>query len=283
MAPRQTPTVRQRRFGTELRRLRDAAGMSAPKAAELLGSDRTMISNIESGRFGISEERLRRLASIYGCDDSVLIDALATMTGGRKGGWWEEYRGKIPPDFLDVSEVEHHAMRLRTVQTALLPGLFQTEDSARAQFDLVVPRLPRLEVELRVAHRMARQAVVTGDDPIPFVGVIHEAALRMQVGGRGVAREQLRHLLTEGERDNVTLLVVPFAAGGFPLIGDSVMYAEATIPNLDTVHMDSPTGAVFIDAPTQLSNFRKTLDMVEAVALTASKSKDLILTVLKEL
>src|SRR4051812_34233353 len=113
MAPRHAPTIRQRRFGAEIRRLRDAAGLSAPVAAERLGVDRTMNSNIESGRFGISEERLRRLASIYECDDGELLDALAAMTGGRTRGWWDEYRGKIPPDFLDVAEIEHHATSLR--------------------------------------------------------------------------------------------------------------------------------------------------------------------------
>jgi hypothetical protein len=244
-----------------------------------------MISNIEAGRFGISDERLRRLASIYECDDPSLIDALAAMTGGsRKGGWWEEYRGKIPPGFLDVSEIEHHAVGLRTVQTAHLPGLFQTEDHARAVFDLFVPPLPRLEVELRVAHRLSRQAVVTGDDRVPYVGIIHEAALRMQLGGRNVARTQLDHLLEASEQGNSTFLVVPFAAGGFPLLGDSsVLYAEAPNPRLDTVHMDSPTGAVFIDSPTQLAHFRSRLDLAEKVALTPEKSRELICGIARDL
>lgn len=247
--------------------------MSAPQAAGLLGTDRTMISNIESGRFGISEERLRRLTSIYECDDQALIDALTAMTGGRKSGWWEEYRGKIPPDFLDVSEVEHHAVSLRTVQTAHLPGLFQTEEHARALFDCFVPALPRLEVELRVAHRLARREVLAR---APYAGIVHEAALRMQLGGRKVTRRQLEHLLAESDRENVVLRVVPFSAGGHPLIGDSVLYAEAPNPHLDTVHMDSPTGAVFIDSPTQLAHFRKRLDLIGQVALTATESQDLI-------
>ncbi|MEU6029174.1 helix-turn-helix transcriptional regulator [Streptomyces tauricus] len=284
MAPRQAPTILQRRFGTELRRLREATGMSAPTAAEHLGTDRTVISNVEAGRFGISEERLRRLISIYECDDLALVDALVELTGGRKSGWWEEYRGKIPPSFLDVSALENYATRLRTVQIAHLPGLFHTEDHARAIFELPAPPLPRLEVELRVAHRIARQAVVTGDHPIPYVGVIHEAAVRMQLGGRSVARAQLRYLLEAGERPNVTLRVIPFAAGGFPLLGDSsVMYAEAPNSHLDTVQMDSPTGAVFIDSPAQLANFRTRLDLVEQVALTPSKSRDFIRTIAKEL
>ncbi|MFD7662432.1 helix-turn-helix domain-containing protein [Streptomyces sp. NPDC059788] len=284
MAPRHTPTIRQRRFGAELRRLREAADMSAPTAANLLGTDRTVISNIEAGRFGISDERLRRLASIYECDDVALIDALSQMAGSRKGGWWEEYRGKIPPGFLDVAELEHDAVRLRSVQTAHLPGLFQTEDHARAVFELFTPQLPRLEVELRVAHRLRRQSVITGDRPVPYVGVIHEAALRMQLGGRDVARTQLDHLLESSDRDDVTLLVIPFAAGGFPLMGDSsVLYASSANSRLDTVQMDSPTGAIFIDAPTQLAHFRTRLDLAGKRALTPKESADYIREIAREL
>lgn len=257
--------------------------MSAPTAATLLGADRTAISNIESGRFGISEERLRRLATIYECSDDELIDALTRMTGGRKGGWWDEYRGKIPPGFLDVSELEDGAARIRTAQTAHLPGLFQTEDHARAIFDLMVPPLPRLEVELRVAHRLARQNVVTGDNPVPYLGTIHEAALRIQLGGRKVARAQLAYLLEVSERENVTFRVIPFTAGGFPWAGNSILYVEAPIRQLDTVQMDAPTGAVFFDSPTQLANFRARLDQIEDVALAPEESRDLIRSVAKEL
>ncbi|AXE80347.1 helix-turn-helix domain-containing protein [Streptomyces atratus] len=283
MAPRQAPTVRQRRFGTELRRLREATGMSAPKAAELLGTDRTTISNMEAGRFGISEERLRRLASIYECVDPTLVDALATMTGGRKAGWWDEYRGKIPPDFLEVSELEHHASSLRTLQTAHLPGMFQTEDHARALFDLFIPALPRLEIELRIAQRLARHQVLTNTPVIPYKGLIHESALRMQVGGRHVAKAQLKHLLKESERDNVTLLVIPFSIGGFPMAGDSVLYAAAHSHHLDTVQVDSPIGAVYFDSPTQLTNFRRRLDAVEQAALNPTQSQDVILTIANDL
>ncbi len=234
---------------------------------------------------GIARDTLRSVLTRHGLPQLIpsLVEALAAMTGGRKTGWWEEYRGKIPPGFLDVSEIEHHAVRLRTVQTAYLPGLFQIEEHARAIFDLFLPPLPRLEVELRVAHRLARQVVVTGDSPKPYVGVIHESALRMQFGGPKVARAQLDHLLQASERDNVTLLVIPFSAGGFPLIGDSVLYAEASHPRLDTVHLDAPTGAVFIDSPTQLMHFRAKLDGVEKVALTPEKSRDFIREIAKDL
>ncbi|MGW6154149.1 helix-turn-helix domain-containing protein [Streptomyces sp. NPDC055144] len=279
MAPRQAPSIRQRRFGAELRRLREAAGHSAPQAAALLGTDRTTISNVEAGRFGISEQRLRRLASIYECDEPDLIDALALMTGGRKAGWWDDYRGQVPPDFLDVAELEHHATSLRTLQTAHIPGMFQLEDHARALFDLFIPALPRLEVELRIAQRLARHQVLTKASPTQYTGLIHEAALRMQVGGTHVAKAQLQHLTEESERENVTLQVIPFSAGGYPMAGDSVLYATAPSSHLDTVQVDAPTGAVFFDSPTQLTNFRRRLDAVEQVALSAEQSRVLILEI----
>ena len=239
--------------------------------------------NTEAGRFGISEQRLRRLASIYECDDPTLVDALAAMTGGRSSGWWDEYRGKVPPDFLDVAELEHHATSLRTLQTAHLPGMFQVEDHARALFDLYIPALPRLEVELRIAQRLARHTVITKTPPVTYRGLIHEAALRMQVGGHHVAKAQLTHLLEESERDNVELLVIPFSVGGFPMAGDSVLYAAADSPHLDTVQVDSPIGAVFFDSPTQLVNFRRRLDAVEQVALNPSQSRDTILEIIRDL
>lgn len=283
MAPRQTPTVRQRRFGMELRRLRESAGLSAPRAAELLGTDRTTISNVEAGRFGISQQRLRRLTSIYECDDEGFVEALAAMPAGRKSGWWEEYRGKVPPDFLDLAELEHHAQELRTLQTAHLPGLFQTEEHARALFDAFIPALPRLEVELRIAQRLTRREVITRESPVRYTGLVHEAALRMQFGGRDTAKAQLAFLLKESERENVSLRVIPFVAGGYPMIGDSVLYATAGHPRLDTVQLDTPTGAVFFDSALQLANFRKRLDAVEQVALPPKESRDIILGVMREL
>ncbi|MGJ5891450.1 helix-turn-helix domain-containing protein [Streptomyces niveiscabiei] len=284
MAPRQSPTILQRRFGVELKRLREAANMSVPIAAEHLGTDRTVISNVEAGRFGISEERLRRLATIYQCDNDALIETLAAMTGGRKSGWWEEYRGKLPPTFLDVSALEDFAVRLRTVQVAHLPGLFHTEDHCRAIFELVVPPLPRLELELRVAHRLGRQQVITGNNPTPYVGYIHETALRMQIGGRDTTRAQLRYLVEASQRPNVSLRVIPFAVGGFPLFGDaSVLYADGPNLHLDTVQLDTPTGGMFVDSPTQLANFRKKLTLVDKVALNSTKSRDFIRTIAREL
>jgi hypothetical protein len=264
--------------------MREQAGISVQQAASLLGTDRTMVSNIEAARTGLSEERVRQLASLYKCPDPALIDALAGMTGPRRPShWWDEYRGKIPEGHLEVSEVEHYATRICTAQTVHLPGLLQTEDHARAIFELTVPKLSRLDVELRVAHRLGRQKVLTGDNPTPYVGIIHEAALRLEFGGRDVARTQLEYLAGASEHDHITLLVIPFSTGGFHGAGQSVLYAEGAVPQLDTVQLDTALGAHFVDAPTPLTNYRSLLDLMERSALTPDESRKLIRSVAGEL
>ncbi|MFD7970045.1 helix-turn-helix domain-containing protein [Streptomyces clavifer] len=284
MAQRSTPTGRQRRLATEVRRMREQAGVSIQGAATLLGSDRTMISNIEAGRTGLSADRVRQIACHYGCGDSELIDALAEMAGGRRAKhWWDEYRGKLPDGHLDISEMEHFATRIRTAQTVHLPGLFQIEDHARAIFEFTVPRLPRLEVELRVAHRMSRQAVVTGESPTPYLGIIHEAALRLAFGGREVTRRQLDYLAEVSELTHVTLLVIPFHAGAFHGAGQSILYTEGPVTQLDTVQLDTSFGGHFIDAPTPLGNYRSLLGLMEGSALPPDESRDLIRSIAREL
>lgn len=162
--------------------------MSTQQAAALLGVDRTRIPNIESGRFGISAERVRTLAFNYGCPDTGLVDLLAGMAHERDRGWWEEHRGLLPPALLDIAELEFHASELETSVTTHIPGLLQTEEHARAVFDTAVPPLPGPDLEARLALRLRRQQVLDRDRPVRYEAVIHEAALRMQFGGPKAAR-----------------------------------------------------------------------------------------------
>ncbi|MEU1675448.1 helix-turn-helix transcriptional regulator [Streptomyces roseifaciens] len=283
MPPRTMPTERQKRLGVELRKMRTAAGISTDYAAGLLGLDRGKISNIESGVRTISPERLRTLACNYACDDEDYIQALAAMAADRDRGWWERFRGSIPAGLLDIAELEWHAVRLRTSQMMHIPGLLQTEDYARTIFEGVLPRLPRLEVELHVAHRMQRQQVFERAKPLDYAGYIHEAALRMHFGGREVMRDQLKHLLLMSERKNLLLRVVPVETGAFPGAGHATLYAEGPVARLDTVQLDSASGPVFVSAEAQLARYRGYLEWMERAALDAGQSRDFISGIMSDL
>ncbi|MFE4051745.1 helix-turn-helix domain-containing protein [Streptomyces sp. YIM B13518] len=259
-----------------MRKLRVTAGMTTEHAAALLNVPRTNVPNMESGRSGISAERVRTLAGNYGCTDQALVEALAAMAAGREKGWWEAYRGQLRDGFLDIAEMEWYATRLRIAVTMHLPGLLQTEDHARAVFEAVIPRLPSDDIDIRIAHRIDRQQVLDRPSPPTLDVILHEAALRMEFGGPAVARRQLEHLLRMSERENVTLRVIPFKAGGFPGAGQSVIYADATVPRLDTVELDNTHGPEFIDNEVQLAKYRAQLDSAQRLALAPPASRDFI-------
>nr|WSZ15178.1 helix-turn-helix transcriptional regulator [Streptomyces canus] len=278
MVLRREPTARQVRLGTELRRLREAAGLTAIEAAALLGANRAQMSHIESGLAGVSEERLRRLASHYACTDKEFIEALAAMATDRTRGWWEDYRGLLPTSFLDLSELEHHARFQHHVAVLYVPGLLQTEDYARAVFSDRLPELTYDEMELRIQHRKARQQIT-----IPYTAVIHEAALRIRVSDRIASKAQLARLLELSEADHITLRAIPFDLDGFARASSTMSYVGGPLPKLDTVVRDTPHGSIFVDAEAQLRSYRTRFHMVEAVSLEPDQTRDFIHRLAEEL
>ncbi|MFE9000991.1 helix-turn-helix domain-containing protein [Streptomyces sp. NPDC007875] len=283
MPMRSVPTARQLRLGTELRRLRERAGLTSTEAGSLLGTNQTTISNIEASRLGVSADRLRALSRNYSCADEALIAALIDMAAQRKRGWWEEYREILPTGLLDLAELEHHAVALRTAYIAHVPGLLQTAEHAREIFRQVVPTLSPPEVEHRVSHRIKRQAILYGDKPTPYTAIAHEAALRMRFGGSEMARAQLQHILDMSEHSHIKVVVIPFEAGSFPGSGQSILYATGQVPQLDTVQLDTEHGSELLDASAQLEKYRVVLDRMETVALPESRSRDLIQSIIRTL
>ncbi|MFJ1749910.1 Scr1 family TA system antitoxin-like transcriptional regulator [Streptomyces sp. NPDC088116] len=160
MTARPSPTARRIRLAAELRKLRERAGMTASAAASLLGTSSGQLSNVETGRFGVSADRIRAMARAYDCQDQAYVEALTLMTGDRSRGWWEQYLDVLPVGLLDLAELEHHAVAPRTAYTAHMPGLLQTADHARVVFQQVVPELSPPEIEHRVSHRVKRQDVI---------------------------------------------------------------------------------------------------------------------------
>jgi transcriptional regulator with XRE-family HTH domain len=281
--PKRHLTGRRLRLGAELRKLREATGMKAREAAALLGADSVQISQIESGVAGVSAARVRRLAAHYACTDEALIEALAAMAADRTRGWWEEYRGVLPPVFLDTAEVEHHATFLREVVITHVPGLLQTADYARAVYSYMVPGLPQSELNPRVEHRMRRRAVIEGDAPTPYETLIHEFALRIRVSDRDVARAQLREILDQIEQGHANVRVIPTDQDGFAGAGASMMYTGGPVPQLDTGLRDAPTGTAFIDVAPQLKQLLTLFLKVEKAALDPMASRDFIHRLSKEL
>lgn len=283
MTMRSQPTARHVRLGSELRKLREAAGKPAKEIAGLLGSSSAHMSQIEAGSSAISEERLRRLAAHCACTDEELIEALVAMATERTRGWWDEYKGVLPQVNLDVAEAEHHAKFLREVVITHVPGLLQTPEYARAVFGYMRPELPESELAPRVDHRMKRRAVIEGDNPTPYETIIHEFALRIRVADRQASTAQLRRILAEIEEGHATVRVIPTDQDGFGGADASLMYMGGPLPLLDTGLLDAPTGTMFIDAQAELNRLRTLFRRVQTASLDPTASRDLIHRLVKEL
>ncbi|MEV0472222.1 helix-turn-helix domain-containing protein [Streptomyces prunicolor] len=276
MPPRTSPTLRQLRLGTELRRMREQSGLAINDAATALGVSRTHITNVELARFGVSEQRVRALASIYDTPDQAYVDALVGMTQDRKPGWWEEYRGFIGAGAVDLAELEFHATGLHVFAAMHVPGLLQTEEYARAVLAERVPVWPGPELRRRLSHRMKRRDILDRETPVSCTFVVHEAALRLCFGGPDVMRAQLKELVESSRRRNITVRVIPFSSGGFPVPGLTVSYTSGPVPQLDTVQLDTSIATEFLDAPTQLSNYRVLMERITKAALPKKESREFI-------
>ncbi|MGW7555290.1 helix-turn-helix domain-containing protein [Streptomyces rimosus] len=278
------PTVRQRRLGAELRRLREHAELSVTRAGELFGAPQSRISNIEAGNYAVSADRVRALARLYECSDDALVQALAAMTGGRTRGWWDEYRELLPAALVEVAEFEHEATALRVAVLVAMPGLLQCAEHVRAAYNQNVPALRPFEIEHCTAFRIRRQGVLHREMPLPYEAVIHEAALRMGIGGTDVVRAQLRHLMDMSEHENVTIQVIPFGRADFPAAGGQpITYVCGPVPQLDTVLLDADHGLEVLHAEDQLARYREVLDRMRRCALDPAESRTFIHKIAKSL
>ncbi|MEV6593570.1 helix-turn-helix domain-containing protein [Streptomyces acidicola] len=273
MPARSFVTARQARVGAEVRKLRERSGRSIREASELTGIAQSKISMMEAGRVGVSAVRVRHLASQYACDDVALVQALVAMATERGNGWWEEHRETVPAGYMNVAELEHHAVELRTFQTVHVPGLLQTEEQMRGIFASSVPSLSVEQRDARVRFRLRRQEIL---GKVAYQAVIHEAALRIRAADNKVARDQLLHILEQSERHQVTVRVVPFDVDGLAGISTPLVYATGPVPQLDTVLVDTMHGGAYLDAEAQLNRYRAILRTIEGMALDAVESRDFI-------
>lgn len=282
MPPRLNPTLRQRRIGTELRKMREAAGLSTATLSRDLGIDRTQVSQIESAKVGVSPERLRSFAAACKCMNLPLIEALESAIQDRSKGWWEEYRGTIPNGFLEVAELEKSADSLMLWVVTHMPGPCQTISYASSVFGRLIPPIPRHELEARTTFRMQRKADLRRDQK-PITCFIYESVLWTRFGGTPILQEQLASLLEDSEQPWVTLRVVPFDIDTFPGAVENLTYAFGAVPELDTVEVESSRGPIYLDAASELSSYRSIFNRTESTALSESASRDLIRKIARNL
>jgi transcriptional regulator with XRE-family HTH domain len=284
MTGEQSPTVRRRRLALELRRLREAAKLTCEEVADRLECSASKISRVETGRVSVSPRDVRDMLDIYGVPVEQRAALVQLARDSRQKGWWHAYSDTIQPHFATYLGLESAASEIRIYEVSLIPGLLQTEDYARAVIRAGMMTGPAEDLDRRVELQMARQPALTRDDPPRLWAVLDEAALRRRVGGAGLMRLQLEHLLGLAALPNVALQVIPFGGGAHPAMGRPfVILVFPERVDTDVVYLEDLTSSLYLEDLAEVDRYNVFFNHLRATALSFDDSAALITSVLKEM
>ncbi|WP_370421176.1 helix-turn-helix domain-containing protein [Streptomyces sp. QH1-20] len=279
------PTIRRRMLGTELRALREGLGHTADQMARHLGWHQTKVSRIENGRSGVRVHELEAMLDLYGVKDPEAREGLVGLARESKGRmWWTPYSDVITPRYASYIALETEAASKRTFEMTLVPGLLQTPEYTRAVITALAPETTPEALDALVNVRLARQnATLRRSSPLRLWAVVDEAALRRSTGGAQVMVKQLHCLLDASEEPNVTLQVLPFAAGGHASMLGSFSILQFPIrSDLDVVCTESYVSSIQLERRTDLATYSQLFDGLRATALDEAQSRKLISRTLKD-
>jgi transcriptional regulator with XRE-family HTH domain len=271
-------TVLRMLLGSQLRRLREAVGITPEQAGYEIRASRSKISRMENGRVSFKVRDIVDLLTLYGVTSEAVRSAtLELAKRANTPGWWAQY-GDIMPDWLEMYlGLEASASIVRSFELQFVHGLFQTEDYARAVTKLGFQAAQPSEIERRVALRMKRQGILAEAQPPRIWTILDEAVLRRPVGGRQVMRAQLRHLAEAADLPHVTLQVLPFGLGGHAGAGGSFTILRFDEPDLpDVVYIEHLTSALYLDARSDVDHYQEVMNRLSTDALTPETTASVI-------
>jgi transcriptional regulator with XRE-family HTH domain len=276
------PTVLRMLLGSQLRGLRESAGISPDQAGYEIRGSRSKISRLEHGRVSFKQRDVEDLLTLYGVTDAERRDYMVLLAQqANNQGWWAKYDDVLPDWFETYVGLEQATSLIRGYELQFVPGLFQTEDYARAVTILGHRAASAEEIERRVSLRLKRQQLLGGPQPRVW-SVIDESALRRPLGGRETMRAQLRHLLEVAELPQVTLQLMPFDRGGHSAAGGSfaiLRFAEPDLP--DIVYIEQLTGALYLDRREEIDHYREVMNSLSAEAETPADSERLLKRIIR--
>ena len=272
-------TVRQRRLGRDLARFRERAGLSQEQAAEQLGWSRPKVGRIEAAKTMPKIADVEALLGLYGADSAEAALLVRLAKDAQQRGWWTAFNDVFTGSFVGL---EDEAAEIRTWETQFVPGLLQTEAYARAVISAARPDSPE-SVHRRVQARMARRTLLGRDNAPKLHAVIDESVLRRAIGGPEVMNAQFARLAAMTKQPNITLQVLPFAAGAHAgLEGPFVLLSFSDPADPDIPYIESQGGDVYLEAADQVARIRLVWERIVAAAASPEESLAIITDLTEE-
>lgn len=252
-------------FGAELRRLREAAGLTLEQLGSIVYLTGSMIGQIETAARTPKDEHVPRLDAALGAD------------GALTRAWELAKRHRLPDWYRRIADMEATATEIRVFQAQLVHGLLQTEGYARA----VLGVMRKDDLDAQVDARLSRQSLLERNTPPLVWVVLDEGVLYREIGGPEVMRSQLVRLLSYRARDEVQIQVLPFGVGEHTgLMGSFNLYSFADQADVAYTEAYDEGWANANPADVQDRSFR--YDLLRAAALSPKDSAALITRVMEE-
>jgi transcriptional regulator with XRE-family HTH domain len=279
------PTMPRMLLGAQLRRLREAAGVTREEAGYAIRASESKISRLELGRIGFKPRDVADLLTLYGVGDTAeRATLLAVVEQANAPGWWLPYKDVLPGWFEPCLGLEQAASVIRTYEVQFVPGLLQTEDYARALIELGHETASPLEIDRRVELRMRRRGLLRDPGGPRLWAVLDEAALRRPYGSAAIMRAQLEHLIEMAELPHVSLQVMPFSVGGHAAAGGPITILRLPGGELpDVVYLEQLSTAVYLDKPADTEHYRHVMNQLGVEAEPPAKATALLHRIREEL
>ena len=283
--PGSGPTVLRILLGSQLRKLREARGISRDDAGYRIRASGSKISRLELGRVSFKERDVADLLELYGvAGETERAQLISLAREANSPAWWQKYSDVVPDWFQIYVGLEEAAELIRVYEVQFVPGLLQTAEYARAVVRQGQPAAPADEVERRVALRTRRQQLLGRPRPPRLWAVVDEGALRRPMGGRDVMRSQVERLMAATREPNVTLQVLPFTFGGHAAEGGAftiMRFPEADMG--DIVYIEQLTGALYLDKREDVERYSEVMERLSVKATSPDRTQDILAAILKEL
>jgi transcriptional regulator with XRE-family HTH domain len=265
-------------LGSQLRRLREARGITREAAGYHIRASESKISRMELGRVSFKTRDVEDLLTLYGITDEAERNSLVSLAReANVAGWWHSYSDVLPNWFPTYVGLEGAASLIRAYEVQFVHGLLQTEEYARAVVRRGMKGASEADVERRVALRLERQKHLVAENAPDFHIVLDEAALRRPYGDREVMRGQLQHLIEFSERPNVRLQIMPFGFGGHS--GESGAFTILSFPESDlsdVVYLEQLTSALYLDKHEDVAQYESALKELQRDSPGPAESRDLL-------
>lgn len=273
------PGVRRRRLSAALRRLRAEAGLSSPEVAKELGWSPTKVTRAERNEWRRPAVKdVDAILTLYGVKGEERAHLLSLTEEARGRSDWHEYADLFPGSLPDL---EAEAVRIRSYEALLLPGLLQTPDYATAIFEFS-QIVPPEDTQRKVESRMARRGVLDAPKGPQLVSVIDEAGLRRVVGSPRIMAEQLRFLAGMASHYKVTVLVLPFEAGAHPAGEGPFTLLDFPSPEPAIVSLSNGVESLYVEDEVYVERHRLIFEGIHNLAMDPKTSLDFIESIAAE-